>query len=114
MVVDSRFYFALSDVSISPRIAGLVLTLHIDTRNERDPFSVRRPQFIVGARRKKRQAVRIAAVERDPVNLLLAVARREKRDPLAVRRSAGPNIAIAPRDLSRVAAFGGHEPDVLR
>src|SRR6201987_963170 len=83
--VDSRLHFAFIALCPALRIAGLVLAIGKNTRNKRDPFSIGRPQLIVRASRKRSEAVGVAAIQRDPINLLLAVARREKCNSLAVR-----------------------------
>src|ERR1700720_4730063 len=83
--VDSRFHFAFFALCPALSIAGLVLAIGKNTRNKRNPFSVGRPQLVVRASRKRSEAVGVAAIQRDPINLLLAVARREKRNAAAVR-----------------------------
>src|SRR3984957_8291841 len=85
MLVNSRFHFAFVALRLAFRVAGLVFAIGIDARKKRNPFSVGRPQLGVRASRKRRQPIRVAAIQRNPVNLLLAIARREKRDPLAIR-----------------------------
>src|ERR1700740_444614 len=83
--VDSRFHFALFALCPALSIAGLVLAIGKNTRNKRDPFSIGRPQLIVRAARKQSEPVGVTAIQRDPINLLHAVARREKCNSLAVR-----------------------------
>ena len=83
--VDSRFHSAFFALCPALCIAGLVFAIGKHARNKRNPFSVGRPQLIVRASRKQSEAVGVAAIQRDPINLLLAVARREKRYSAAVR-----------------------------
>src|SRR5579862_95433 len=84
VLINSRLHFAFVALRLPLRVAGLVFAIGINTRNKRNPFSIGRPQLAVRASGKGSQPTRVAAIQRNPVNLLLAVARREKRDPLAV------------------------------
>src|SRR5580704_5975535 len=107
-----RLHLTLLLLSIALRIAFIIPAIGIDARNKRNRLSIRRPQFIVGPARKGSDPRSFAARQRDPINLLRAIAPRKKRQLRAIRRPSRSLIAAAVRQLTRLPASRRHDPNI--
>ena len=112
LCVNSRFHFALRLVGVALRVARVVRAIGIHARNERDRLAVGRPKLIVGASGKGSDPRRFPARQRNPIDLCIAVPPRKKRKLLAIRRPARPLIAPSARNLPRLAARCGDNPNI--
>ena len=113
LFVNARFHFALFFFGVASRVTGGIFAIGIDAGNERNCFSVRRPQLIVRAGGKGGEPVRFAALEVHPVDLRIVFdAARKKCELFAIGRPARAGIGAAARQLPRLASSRGHDPDI--
>jgi hypothetical protein len=108
IVLRERVHVVLG---LLPRL--LLVALRVG-RREVQRRSIRSPLDLGDGRRMVRERPRLAAVNRQQVDLLVfgAASLGEKRDRPAVWRPARRAFAVAEGELGRVAAGGGHPPDV--
>src|SRR5882762_11777088 len=85
---DVNFHFALGDFFAASLVASIVFTFGINIGREGEPLAVRRPDRIPSAGRDTGDLFQGAVGDINGPNLALAVACRNKRELLSVRRPA--------------------------
>src|SRR3984957_3664323 len=93
LFVDPRLHFAFFFRCVAPSVASVVPAIRIHRRNKRHRLPLRRPPLDVRPNRKRSQPRRLAALQRDPINLRLPRAPRNKRKLLPIRRPPCPRVA---------------------
>jgi hypothetical protein len=83
-VGNVRLHLVLFLALQSLRVARVVFAVGVDPRRKGDAVAIWRPDDLLGAAGKRRQWRRLAADQRNQVDLRLAAARREKREALAI------------------------------
>ena len=92
-------------------VAGVVgVALGIDVGGEGDPLAVGRPERVGDARGDGCELPRLAAGERQQIE----VAGADEGDRLPVGREVRRRVAVAVGQLARVRAVGVHDPDARR
>ena len=101
---------ALGDLLVA-RVVGAAFG--VDVARKRDPFPIGRPQRIAGARRYVGDLARLAAGDRQDVQVRIAVAGTREEDELAVARKHRRRFTfLAKRELARFAAAAVDHPEV--
>ncbi len=109
-----RFHFVFFFRVVALFIARVVLAIRIHRRREQQRLPIGRPLHNVYARRNVGPLARLATSQRQHVNLGVAIARRQKRDALPVRRPHRRIVVPALRQHHRCASSGRDHPDVAR
>src|SRR5277367_1565866 len=110
--VHPRLHFVFFCCRVALLVTRIVPAIRVHRRNKRHRLPIRRPQLVVRARRNRSQPRRLAALERDPINLRRPEAPGNKRQLLAVRRPARTRVSPSSRQLPCFAARRRHHPYV--
>src|SRR5580700_51555 len=113
LFVYPRLHLVFFFGRVARSVASIIPAIRIYGRNKRDRLPIRRPQLVVRSGRNRSQPRRLAAVQRDPINLRRPRPPRNERQLLPIRRPSRPRVAPPARQLSRLAtAASRHHPNV--